>query len=150
MCMMAILIFISRVSRCKTYDLKAVETQSRKLRILLADDHPVILESLERLFHAEPDLVVVGKAVDGQSAIELARSLQPDVALIDERMPLLNGLEATKQIIAAWPQIRVIGFSANEDPLWVTRMRAAGAVQCLTKGGSPEELLAAVRAHRKE
>jgi len=120
--------------------------QTAKIRLLLADDHQVILDSLERMFLSEPDLEVVGKAIDGQGAVELARALRPDVALIDERMPILSGVEATRQITTELPHIRVIGFSANDDPSWIDNMAAAGAEQCISKGSDPDNLIAAIRA----
>jgi len=120
-------------------------TDREKIQVLLVDDHAIVREGLLLLLEAQADIAVVGLASDGQEAVALARQLQPQVLVMDISMPRLNGIEATRQIIASLPEIRVIGLSMSEDPERKEEMRAAGAVTCLSKGGSPRALVAAIR-----
>jgi PAS domain S-box-containing protein len=117
-----------------------------KIRVLLVDDHQVVREGLTTLLAQCPDLAVVGQAADGHAAIELAATLQPQVVLMDVNMPRLNGIEATRQIAAAWPRIKVIGLTMHTDESCYNAMRAAGAMDCLAKNGPTETLLHAIRA----
>jgi signal transduction histidine kinase/ActR/RegA family two-component response regulator len=117
-----------------------------KIRVLLVDDHQVVREGLTTLLAQCPDLAVVGLAADGQAAIELAAALQPQVVLMDVNMPRLNGIEATRQIAAAWPRIKVIGLTMQADESSHNAMRSAGAIDCLAKNGPTETLLHAIRA----
>lgn len=119
--------------------------ERRKIRVLLADDHRVLRRTLMSLLAEEQDLEIVGEASDGVEAVELAGQCQPDVILMDITMPRLNGIEATRQITAAWPQVQVIGLSMHEEEAVATQMRQAGATAYLTKGGSPDQLLAMIR-----
>jgi DNA-binding NarL/FixJ family response regulator len=89
---------------------------------------------------------VVGLAADGQEGIELADKLQPQVVLMDVNMPRLDGIQATRQIAAAWPRIKVIGLTMHGDESCFEAMRSAGAVDCLAKNGPTETLLHAIRA----
>lgn len=116
-----------------------------RIRILLADDHRILRLALATILRDEQDLEVVGEAGDGQEAVELAARCHPDVILMDVTMPRLSGIEATRQITAAWPRVRVIGLSMHEEDGMAAQMRAAGAIAYLTKGGSAEELLDTIR-----
>lgn len=120
---------------------------SRKIRIVLADDHPIVRNGLARVITDERDLEVVGLAADGQQAVELTRRLQPDVVIMDVSMPNLDGVEATRQVSAEWPRIKVIGLSMHDDQTHSTAMRQAGAVDFVIKSGPPSELLDAIRAY---
>jgi DNA-binding NarL/FixJ family response regulator len=100
---------------------------------------------LQQVLKGEPDLHIVGEAVDGQAAIDVARQCHPDVIIMDVNMPRLNGVEATRQILAEYPRVRVIGFSMHEEGYWSAAMRAAGAVAYLPKRAGSRELLAAIR-----
>jgi CheY-like chemotaxis protein len=117
-----------------------------KIRVLLVDDHQVVREGLTTLLAQCPDLTVVGLAADGQEAIELAHTLQPQVVVMDVNMPRLNGIETTRRIAAAWPSIKVIGLTMHADESSHDAMRSAGAVDCLVKSGPTEALLQAIRA----
>ena len=117
----------------------------RKLRILLVDDHAMVRKGFTRLLSFEPDLEVVGEAADGQAAVELAYQLQPDVVTIDVNLPVLDGIEATRQIRAQCPAVRVIGLSLFDRTEQARAMLEAGAAACVTKGGPVEELLTAIR-----
>ena len=120
-----------------------------KIRVLVADDHSVMRDGLERLVNSEPDMEIVGQAADGNAAIELARSLEPDVVLMDLNMPNLPGLEATRVITSEMPSVKVVGLSMLEESEWAQRMLAAGAVAYLPKSGPSGNLLAAIRACMK-
>lgn len=117
----------------------------RKIRVLLADDHPVMRQGLARLLQEEPDIEVVGEASDGHVAVALARQLQPDVVVMDVSMPHANGFDATRLIVAECPGVRVIGLSMHEEADMAAAMRQAGAAAYLTKGGPIEDLVAAIR-----
>jgi len=118
----------------------------RKIRVLLADDHQLLREGLVGLLAGESDIEVVGEAGDGQTAVELAHRLTPDVVIMDVSMPRLNGVEATRRILAERPGVRVIGLSMHEEAGMAATMRRAGAAAYLTKGGPAEDLVAAIRA----
>lgn len=116
-----------------------------RIRVMLADDHVVMREGLAQLLGQEADIEVIGQAVDGQEAIELAARLQPDVILMDMSMPRLNGVEATRAIHNDYPHIRIIGLSMFSEKERAQALRDAGAVAYLTKSGPPDELIAAIR-----
>jgi DNA-binding NarL/FixJ family response regulator len=118
---------------------------SRPIRILVADDDPGLRSRLASAFEQEAGLQVVGQASDGQQAVQLARKLHPDVVIMDGFMPKLDGAEATRQIMADSPQVRVIGLSRFPCEQWVSAMTAAGATAALAKKGCLSELLALVR-----
>ena len=120
----------------------------RKVRVLLVDDHAIVRQGFARLLNAEPDLEVVGEAADGKAAVELAGRLQPDVVTMDVNMPVLDGMEATRQIRAQCPGVRVIGLSMYASREHARAMLNAGAAAYLTKSGPAEELLAAIRDGR--
>lgn len=116
------------------------------VRVLLVDDHELVRQGLRVLLEAEADILVVGQAQDGRRAIELAKRLRPDVVLMDIAMPLLNGIEATRQILDALPATRVLVLSAHGDEEYVERFEALGAAGYLLKESSFEDLAAAIRA----
>jgi DNA-binding NarL/FixJ family response regulator len=115
-------------------------------RILLVDDHQMMRAGLRSLLDGEGGLRVVGEAENGRAAVELAHSLAPHVVLMDITMPDLNGIEATRQIVAASPQTKVVALSMHADRQFVTDMLKAGAVGYLLKNSAASELLAAIRA----
>lgn len=116
----------------------------RTVRVLLADDHALMREGLANLLTSQPGFEVVGQAGHGQEAVELARTLRPDVILMDVSMPRMSGLEATRVIHREFPDIRIVGLSMHEDGSVVESMRAAGASAYVTKGEDPKTLLAAI------
>jgi PAS domain S-box-containing protein len=120
-------------------------TANGLIRVLLADDHPVVRQGLSRLFGEQEDIQVVGEANDGVEALELALELQPDVVIMDVTMPRLSGIEATQRILAEYPQTRVIGLSMHEADDMASAMRSAGAVAYLAKGGPVQVLVDTVR-----
>jgi PAS domain S-box-containing protein len=116
------------------------------IRVVLADDHVVMRNGLARWLQLQPGMEVVGQASDGQEAIDLVRQLQPDLVLMDVNMPNLDGVEATRRILAEWPQVRVIGLSMSAEPDIEQAMRQAGASGYLTKATNPADLIALIRS----
>lgn len=114
-------------------------------RILLVDDHRVLSQGVRLLLQREPDFTVVGEAVDGRTAVELARERQPQVVVMDISMPELNGVEATRQILREAPGTRVIALTAHTDQRLVTEMLSAGATGYVVKDAAVEELVQAIR-----
>jgi DNA-binding NarL/FixJ family response regulator len=120
-------------------------SEDGKIRVVLADDHHIIRQGLVSLLRSEPDLDVVGEAANGKQAVNRARSFRPDVVVLDVSMPVLNGVEATKEIMRALPGTKVIGLSMHEEGELSSAIRQAGAVAYVTKGGPPQALLEAIR-----
>ena len=116
------------------------------IRILIADDHPLFRDGLHGLLDSVPDTEVVGEATDGKEAIALANSLQPDVILMDLKMPGVNGLQAMREILHTSPHIRILVVSMLEDDDSVFAAMRAGARGYLLKGANQAEMLAAIRA----
>jgi PAS domain S-box-containing protein len=116
-----------------------------RIRVLLADDHKIVRQGLIQLLQGEPDIEVVGEAGDGKVAIEAVRLTHPDVVVMDVSMPLMNGIEATRRILAEYPEVRVVGLSMHDEEDLAAVMREAGAVAFVTKGGPSENLVAAIR-----
>jgi signal transduction histidine kinase/ActR/RegA family two-component response regulator len=119
--------------------------QNKRVRVLLVDDHQIVRDGLGEILQRQPDLHLVGQASDGIEAVDMALHLKPDVILMDFRMPRLDGLEATRRILAALPQTRVIGLSTYEELEKAVAMRHAGAVDYLTKEQPVALLLKAIR-----
>ena len=117
-----------------------------KIRVLVADDHPVTREGMAGVIESAGDMTVVAQAGDGQRAVELHRECRPDVAILDLRMPRLNGAEATAAILAEVPEARVIVLSAIGADEAIYRALQAGARGYLLKDLTREELLEAIRA----
>lgn len=116
-----------------------------KIRVLLVDDHRIMREGLRSIIEGQADLEVVAEASDGRMAVEVARETRPDVVVMDINMPTMNGLEATRQIKADLPQVKIIGLSVHEDEGMAALMRDAGASAYLSKGSAFETLCATIR-----
>jgi two-component system response regulator NreC len=116
------------------------------IRILIADDHGIVRTGLRLLLDRMADMQVVGEAADGREAVRLAAELKPDVAIMDIGMPLLNGLEATAQILHVDPRIRVIFLSMYTDEGYIVRALDAGARGYLLKDNADEDLERAIRS----
>jgi len=114
-------------------------------RILLADDHKITRQGLRSLLEKQKDMEVIAEADNGRAAVQLAVELAPDVIIMDVTMPDLNGVEATKQILAKSPGIKIIALSMHSDALFVTEMLKSGATGYLLKDCAFEELTRAIR-----
>jgi two-component system response regulator NreC len=119
---------------------------SDRIRVLIADDHTIVRTGVRLLLEAEPDIEVVGEAVNGEAAIAQAEALQPDVILMDIGMPGLNGLEATRQIKTRWPQIHILGLTMHRTEEYFFEMLKAGASGYILKAAETDELIRAVHA----
>jgi len=117
-----------------------------RIRVLVADDHVVIREGIRLLLEAQPDIEVVGEASDGWEAWKKALKLRPDVVLMDITMPGVGGLEATRQLRATMPDIRVLVLTMHEGEDFFFGMLQAGASGYVLKGASSHELLNAIRS----
>lgn len=123
-----------------------MKSAASKIKIILADDHQMMREGLHRMLAEEADFDVVAEAPNGRDAVKLASELQPNVVVMDVTMPDLNGVEATRQLKALHPAVRVIGLSMHADREFVTEMLGVGASGYLLKDCAFHELVAAIRA----
>ena len=117
-----------------------------KIRILIADDHPVVREGLSGMLSGQPDFEVIGLAADGDTAVKLHGSLAPDVTLMDLRMPGLDGVGAIKAILAQQPSSRIIVLTTYDSDADILRAIEAGATGYLLKDAPREELFRGIRA----
>jgi len=115
------------------------------IRIVIIEDNKVFREALELLLGLRDGLVVVGSIADGEKAVDVCRRLQPDVALMDYRLPGLDGVEATRALKEACPDVAVIALTASANREEMKALREAGAVACLTKDKELEEIVSAIR-----
>jgi len=117
-----------------------------KIRILLADDHTLMRSGIRALLEDEPGLTVIGEAEDGRSAVAQACRLEPDVVIMDIAMPLLNGLEATRQIRQQCPRVRVLILSMHDNEEYIRQVLEAGAMGYILKDAAARELISAIRS----
>ena len=122
---------------------------SKRITVLLAEDHMIVREGLKKLLEAESDIEVIGEADTGQKAVELSRKLRPDVTIMDIAMPQMNGLEATWQILKNIPDAKVLILSAHNDDVYVDHVTALGAAGYLIKQTSAHYLSEAIREVKK-
>ena len=121
------------------------------IHVLIADDHTIVRSGVRLLLEAEPDIHVVGEAVDGAQAVELATSLTPHVVLMDIAMPGVDGLEATRQIKSSHPDIQILVLTMHRSQDYFFEILKAGASGYLLKGANPGDLIKAVKVvHRGE
>lgn len=121
------------------------EERSEKIRLVIVDDHDLVRTGLRYMFSREPDLEVVGEAKDGREALEVCRSLRPDLVLMDVRMPDVDGIEATRAIKREYPDAKVIMVTIHENPDYLLEALKAGAAGYILKDATKHEVLAAVR-----
>ena len=117
----------------------------KRITVLLAEDHTIVREGFRKMLEMEGDFEIVGEAQDGRRAVLLAKKLRPSVVLMDIAMPLLNGLEATRQVLKAVPTIKVLMLSAHNDDAYVKTATEAGAVGFLLKQTSAHDVCRAIR-----
>ncbi len=111
-----------------------------QLQIFLADDHVVVREGLKALINAQPDMLVIGEAGDGESAWQQTRDCQPDIVIMDVTMPGLNGVQATAQIKRDCPDIKVLALSVHDDTSFLRQLLAAGAAGYILKHAAADDL----------
>jgi DNA-binding NarL/FixJ family response regulator len=121
----------------------------KKITVLLAEDHTSFRKSLKLLIESDRDIKVVGEAKNGREVVRLSMSLDPDVIVMDIAMPLLNGLQATRQIMETSPANRVLILSAHPDPEYIKQAMLFGASGYLMKQSSMQVLTEAVREVKK-
>ncbi|MES0361400.1 MAG: response regulator transcription factor [Anaerolineales bacterium] len=117
-----------------------------KIRVLLADDHTILRDGIRALLDDHADIEVIGEAEDGQATVKMTAQLQPDVVVMDIAMPLLNGLEATRQIQRDYPQVKVLILTMHENEEYIRQVLAAGALGYVLKDAAAHDLLGAIRA----
>jgi DNA-binding NarL/FixJ family response regulator len=115
------------------------------VKVLLADDHKIVRDGLRTLLEKNAEVKVVGEAEDGRTAVQLAKKLSPDIIIMDVAMPDLNGIEATRQIVAEHPGVKVIAVSMHSDRRFVAEMLKAGASAYLSKDYAFDELEKVIR-----
>jgi DNA-binding NarL/FixJ family response regulator len=116
-----------------------------KIKVLLADDHVMMRGGLRMLLEQNAEIAVVGEAEDGRETVRIAKKLQPDVVVMDIAMPDMNGIEATRQLVADCPGIKVIALSMHSDRHFVSEMLKAGAKAYLLKQCAVDELITAIK-----
>jgi DNA-binding NarL/FixJ family response regulator len=121
----------------------------QKITVLLADDHIVVRQGLRALLAAEDDIEILGEADNGREAVQLAKKLLPDVIVMDIAMPVLNGLEATRQITRAIPSSKILILSSYSDDEYVQQLTQAGAAGYLVKQTAAVDLIKAIREAHK-
>ena len=119
------------------------------IRVLLVDDQSIIRNGLKALLELEPDLQIVGNAENGQAAIQQAAALQPDVVLMDIRMPVMDGVAATRAIMEQFPQTKILMLTTFDEGADITAALQQGAIGYLLKDTPSEELARSIRAAHK-
>jgi two-component system response regulator NreC len=127
-------------------NVKKAEGMGKKIRVVLADDHRMMREGIRALLERQKDIEVVGEAADGREAVRLATQLSPDLVVMDVSMPLLNGIEATRQIRRDCPKVSILILTVHESEEYVAQLLAAGADGYIIKRAAGDELISAIRA----
>jgi DNA-binding NarL/FixJ family response regulator len=116
------------------------------IRVVLADDHPVVLAGVKVLLRSAAEIVLLGEATTGPTALEMIRERQPDIAVIDISLPELSGLELARRVATQCPAVKLLALTVHEDRAYVQRLLQAGARGYLLKRSAAEELIRAIRA----
>jgi DNA-binding NarL/FixJ family response regulator len=116
-----------------------------KTRVLIVDDHRVFRDALKMLIDRQHDMEVIGEAESGEKSVSMARELLPDVILMDVKMPIMDGAEATRRILAEMPSMKILAFSIYADDEFMAGMMRAGAVGYILKGCDYLELCDVIR-----
>jgi PAS domain S-box-containing protein len=123
----------------------STSASGKRIKVLIVDDHPQVREGLRKTIEASPEIAVVGEASDGKNALKLIQRLRPEIVLMDVRMPVMDGIQATRQIAGKWHDIGVIGLSIQQDDETKEAMLRAGARAYISKRESAERLLSTIR-----
>jgi DNA-binding NarL/FixJ family response regulator len=121
----------------------------KRISVLLAEDHTIVRQGLRLLIEAGGDIEIVGEAKTGREALQMTKDLRPEIVVMDIAMPLLNGIQATRQILKAFPATKVLILSAHSDPEYVDQVVKAGASGYLVKQSSGEVVAKAIREVQK-
>src|SRR5277367_5435243 len=121
----------------------------KRIAVLLAEDHTIVRQGLRLLIENDGDIEIVGEAKTGREAVQMTGDLRPEIIVMDIAMPLLNGIEATRQILKAFPTTKVLILSAHSDPEYVEQVVKAGAMGYLVKQSSGEVVAQAIRELQK-
>ncbi len=119
---------------------------TEKIRIVLADDHPIVLDGLRNLIRAEPDFALVGEAASGLSALKIVREQRPDVAVLDISMPELNGIVLSRRLAGEMPALKLLVLTLHEDRAYLNQALEAGVRGYVLKRSAVENLVQAIRA----
>ena len=119
---------------------------TEKTRIVLADDHPIVLDGLRNLIRAEQDFELVGEAASGLSALKIIREQRPDVAVLDISMPELNGIVLSRRLASEMPDLRLLVLTLHEDRAYLNQAIEAGVRGYVLKRSAVENLVQAIRA----
>jgi two-component system response regulator NreC len=122
----------------------------KPIRIMLADDHTIVRQGLARLLEDQPDLKVIGEAVNGRMAVDKALELKPDIAIIDIAMPLMNGIEAAKRIKKHLPKTKILILSMYSHEHYIHELLEAGISGYLLKDSSGRDIISAIHAAMKD
>lgn len=120
-----------------------------KIRVILADDHTILRDGIRALLADETDIQLIGEAEDGRAAVRMACELRPDIVIMDIAMPLLNGLEATRQIKRHLPETEVLILSMHDNEEYIRQVLAAGAMGYILKDAAARELIEAIKTVRR-
>ena len=120
------------------------EPRSKRIRIILVDDHPVVRQGLRKILSTFEEIAIEGEAGSGREAIELARTMKPDVVVMDISMPEMSGIEATSILRRDLPEVKVLALSMHEDPSYVKQALRAGARGYMLKDSPPKDLVDAI------
>ena len=118
--------------------------ESNKIKIILVDDHRLILESWKLLLENDPRFTIISECENGEDAIRISREMIPDIILMDINMTPINGFDTTKKILSENPLFKIIGISVNNQPSYATKMLEIGGKGFVTKGSSFDELTTAI------
>jgi len=121
-------------------------SETRRLRILLGDDHAIVRQGLKLVIDGQPDMVVVGEGADGAAIVERAQALRPDIVVMDISMPVMNGLAATRTLKRLQPAVAIVALTRHEEEPYAQELLRAGASAFVLKHSPPPELLRAIRA----
>lgn len=111
------------------------------IKVLLVDDSAIIRKSIKTILDNQPEIQVIGECKDGKEVIPFLQHIKPDIILMDYRMPIVNGIEATKLVIELFPEIKIIGFSCDDDSTTKEAFFKSGAVEFLSKYETDNETL---------